>query len=59
MWLTSTEEADQAALIAEAVLGPYIHTKDAGCKSIRALIFDRCNVILIAKTSFGKSMIPQ
>ena len=28
-------------------------------ESIRALIFDRRDVILIAKTSFGKSMIPQ
>lgn len=28
-------------------------------ESIRALIFDRHDVILIAKTSFGKSMIPQ
>jgi hypothetical protein len=50
----ATEEADQTALIAEAIktIYPYEGRK-MQIESIRALIFDRRDVILIAKTSFG------
>jgi superfamily II DNA helicase RecQ len=56
----ATEEADQTALIAEAIrtIYPYEGRK-MQIEAIRALIFDKRDIILIAKTSFGKSMIPQ
>src|SRR6266850_5039350 len=56
----ATEEADQTTLIAEAIRTMYPYEgRKMQIESIRALIFDRRDVILIAKTSFGKSMIPQ
>jgi RAD3-like DEAD/DEAH box helicase/helicase-like protein len=56
----ATEQADQTALIAEAIRTMYPYEgRGMQIESIRALIFDRRDVILIAKTSFGKSMIPQ
>jgi hypothetical protein len=56
----ATEQADQTALIAEAIRTMYPYERRTmQIESIRALIFDRRDVILIAKTSFGKSMIPQ
>jgi len=56
----ATEKADQTALIAEAIRTMYPYEgRNMQIESIRALIFDRRDVILIAKTSFGKSMIPQ
>ena len=46
----ASEEADQTALIAEAIRTIYPYER----RKMRALIFDRRDVILIAKTSFEK-----
>jgi hypothetical protein len=54
----ATEAADQTALIAEAIRTMYPYEgRDMQIESIRALIFGRRDVILIAKTSFENSMI--
>lgn len=51
---------DQAITAAIPLLyGPHVHPKDEQVYCIRQLVYHREDIILIAKTGFGKSMIMQ
>ena len=56
--MVATEEADRSALIAEAIRTKYPYEgRKMQIESIRALTFDRCDVILLYGVGYKCTMI--